>query len=202
MHMGAGHYTFWPLQFHKQERLRPSVLLPFNSLLLTLLGDRNCLTTSMASSTLTTGPSVPPSGSGGSRSGTGGSGRGSSLPTVSAARMKTAASANFTMPPGTSLEMLTSQNWNTWSGTLSAILQLNDIDCFLVYNHNPTGVDVEDWTTVQKKAKAYLQFQYTHSQTSSPPWHQMLTSPLSRRSSIALRRLTEGSAVQPFLTFG
>ena len=156
-HMGAGRYTFWPLQFHEQERLRPSVLLPFNPLSLTLLGDRNRLTTSMASSTPTTGPSVPPSGSGGSRSGTGGSGGGSSLPTVSAARMKTAASANFTMPPGTSLEMLTGQNWTTWSGTLSAILQLNDIDCILVYDHNPTGVDAEDWTTVQKKAKAYLQ---------------------------------------------
>ena len=93
---------------------------------------------------------------------TGASGGGSpSLPTVSAVRIKTAASGNFTLPPGTALAALTGQNWNVWSGTLTAILQLNEVDPILYHTTLPTGVDQEDWDSVQKKTKAYLRLNCT-----------------------------------------
>ena len=60
------------------------------------------------------------------------------------------------MPPGTNLPALTGQNWNLWSGILTAILQLNEVDSILSYNSCPSGVDGEDWGSVQKKTKAYL----------------------------------------------
>ena len=86
----------------------------------------------------------------------GGSAAGSSHPPVSAARIKAAATGHFTLPPGTALEALTGQNWNTWSGILTAILQLNEVDPILYHATVPTGVDKEDWQSVQKKTKAYL----------------------------------------------
>ena len=78
------------------------------------------------------------------------------LPTVSAARIKSAASGAFTMPPGTVLAALTGQNWNVWSGTLIAFLQLNEVDPILYHTAVPSGVDSDDWDSVQKKTKAYL----------------------------------------------
>ena len=60
------------------------------------------------------------------------------------------------MPPGTSLEALSGQNWNVWSGVLTAILQLNEVDSILTHDSCPTGVDADDWASVQKKTKAYL----------------------------------------------
>ena len=84
------------------------------------------------------------------------SGSAPTLPTVSAARIKSAAAGNFTMPPGTVLAALTGQNWNIWSGILTAILQLNEVDPILYHTTLPTGVDQDDWDSVQKKTKAYL----------------------------------------------
>ncbi|KAN0129951.1 hypothetical protein V8E53_012277 [Lactarius tabidus] len=96
-------------------------------------------------------PSNPPA-SGSTTSG----GGGSTLPPVSAARLKAAASSSFSTPPGTHLETLTGQNWNVWSGVISAILQLNEVDPILVYDTCPSPVDSDDWGAIQKKSKAYL----------------------------------------------
>ena len=106
-------------------------------------------------------PSNPPSsgGTGSSGSGTGGSAGASSTPSnppVSAAQIKTAAANTFVMPPGTHLEVLTGQNWNVWSGVLCAILQINEVDSLLNYEAAPSSVDKDDWSSVQKKSKAYL----------------------------------------------
>jgi hypothetical protein len=60
------------------------------------------------------------------------------------------------MPSGSHLEALSGQNWNLWSGVLSAILQLNEVDSILTHSTTPTGVDADDWASVQKKTKAYL----------------------------------------------
>jgi hypothetical protein len=60
------------------------------------------------------------------------------------------------MPPGTHLEVLTGPNWNVWSGVLSAILQINEVDSILVHDTCPSPVDRDDWSSVQKKSKAYL----------------------------------------------
>ena len=43
-----------------------------------------------------------------------------------------------------------------WSATITAILQLNEVDSILAYNVVPTGVDADDWASIQKKTKAYL----------------------------------------------
>jgi len=83
-------------------------------------------------------------------------GVGPSLPPISAARIKAAAAGTFTMPPGTQLVILSGPNWNTWSGIFSALLQLNDVDDILVHDILPSGVDSEDWNSIQKKMKAYL----------------------------------------------
>jgi hypothetical protein len=104
----------------------------------------------MASTTST----QPPSGATGS--GTSGSAGGTTLPTVSAARIKMAATSNLSIPSGTTLEVLTGQNWNTWSGVLCAIFQFLDIDSILTHTTLPSGVDAEDWSPVQKKTTAYL----------------------------------------------
>ena len=83
-------------------------------------------------------------------------GGGPSLPPVSAARFKTAAATTFTMPPGIQLEVLSGSNWNAWSGTFSALLQLNDVDDVLMHDSLPSGVDSDDWDSIQKKTKVYL----------------------------------------------
>jgi hypothetical protein len=83
-------------------------------------------------------------------------GVGPSFPPVSAARIKAAAASTFAMPPGTQLNILSGPNWSTWSGIFSAFLQLNDIDDILTHETLPSGVDSDDWNSIQKKAKAFL----------------------------------------------
>jgi hypothetical protein len=99
----------------------------------------------MSSGTPSTAPSASPS-----------KGVGPSLPPVSAARIKAAAASTFAMPPGTQLNILSGPNWSTWSRIFSAFLQLNDIDDILTHETLPSGVDSDDWNSIQKKAKAFL----------------------------------------------
>src|SRR6266702_1891821 len=47
-------------------------------------------------------------------------------------------------------------NWSLWSGVFTALLQLNEVDAILFHATLPSGVDPDDWASVQKKAKAYL----------------------------------------------
>ena len=65
------------------------------------------------------------------------------------------------MPPGTQLEVLSSSNWSSWSGVFSAFLQFNDIDCILTHETLPSGVDSDNWNSIQKKAKAFLRLYCT-----------------------------------------
>ena len=111
----------------------------------------------MASTT----PSNPPA-TGASGSGTGGGttgttpSTGTTQPTISVARIKSAAASNLTVPSGTTLEVLSGSNWNAWSGVLRAILQFLDVDSILIHDTCPQGVDAEDWSTIQKKITAYM----------------------------------------------
>ncbi len=86
---------------------------------------------------------------------------GPTLPSVSASHMKTAAASTFSMPLGTNLEVLSGQNWLVWSGVLKAILQLNDVDAILHYSTLPSGVNTDNWETIQKKTMAYLRIYCT-----------------------------------------
>jgi hypothetical protein len=83
-------------------------------------------------------------------------GVGPSLPPVSATHIKAATASTFAMPPGTQLNILSGPNWSTWSGIFSAFLQLNDINDILTHETLPSGVDSDDWNSIQKKAKAFL----------------------------------------------
>jgi len=73
-----------------------------------------------------------------------------------AARIKTAAGSILYMPSGTQLEVLSGYNWSLWSGVFTALLQLNEVDAILSHTAIPSGVDPDDWASVQKKAKARL----------------------------------------------
>jgi hypothetical protein len=146
--------VFWPIQLHGLVGT-PTLWLVFCIKLSLIAPWQQKLSHSMASTTTPSNNlSVPPSGPG--TSGTGSSGGGVNLPPVSATCIKSAANGNITMPPGTSLEALTGQNWNVWSGTIMAILQLNEVDAILTYDTLPSGVDQEDWNSVQKRTMAYL----------------------------------------------
>ncbi len=101
-------------------------------------------------------PPAPPSGTGTGTGGSGGGGSSSSSNPVSAARIKMAASSILYMPSGTQLEVLSGYNWSSWSGVFTALLQLNEVDAILFHAALPSGVDPDDWASVQKKAKAYL----------------------------------------------
>ena len=101
-------------------------------------------------------PPAPPSGTGTGTTGSSGGGSSSGSNPVSAARIKTAAASVLYMPSGTQLEVLSGQNWSSWSGVLTALLQLNEVDAVLTHDTLPSGVDPDDWASVQKKTKAYL----------------------------------------------
>ena len=110
----------------------------------------------MSGTTPPSAPPAPPAGSGGSGTGSAGGGRSSKPASVSAARINAAASSVFIMPPGIQLEVFSGSNWSAWSGVFSALLQLNDVDDVLVHDSLPSGVDSDDWSSIQKKTKAYL----------------------------------------------
>ena len=60
------------------------------------------------------------------------------------------------MPPGTSLEPLAGPNWSVWHKIITAILRMNEVDAILTNETCPTGVDPDDWNSVQKRTQAYL----------------------------------------------
>lgn len=62
---------------------------------------------------------------------------------------------------GIQLEVLSGPNWPTWSGVFKALLRLNNVDDILTHVSCPQGVDVDDWSTVQKKTQAYMQLYCT-----------------------------------------
>src|SRR6266702_853369 len=100
-------------------------------------------------------PPAPPSGTGTGSSGSSGGGSSSSSNPVLAVRIKTVAGSVLYMPSGTQLKILSGPNWSSLS-VFTALLQLNEINAILFHAALPSGVDPDDWASVQKKAKAYL----------------------------------------------
>ncbi len=119
-----------------------------------LLSDRNH--PNKMSSGTPSAPPAPPSGTGTGTTGSSGGGSSSGSNPVLAVHIKTAAASVLYMPSGTQLEVLSGQNWSLWSGVLTALLQLNEVDAVLTHDTLPSGVDPDDWASVQKKTKAYL----------------------------------------------
>jgi hypothetical protein len=136
--------VFWPLQLHGLGRNPIFYLVSTHQPVADCSSAAESSHPSMASGNT---PTNPP---------TGGTGGGPTLPTVSAARIKAASNSTFSMPLGTTLEVLSGQNWSVWSGVITAILQLNEVDAILTHKTCPAGVNEDDWGSVQKKTKAYL----------------------------------------------
>ena len=96
-----------------------------------------------------------------SGSGSGGSGPTQKPSKVSAMRIKAAAASTFTVPSGTHLEALSGQNWSVWSGTIGALLQLNEVEDILTHDTSPSGVNADEWSSIQRKTMAYLRLHCT-----------------------------------------
>jgi hypothetical protein len=60
------------------------------------------------------------------------------------------------MPSGIHLPQFDGTGWANWSGTLEAILTLHEAEDVFTIGTRPSGVDVDDWSSVQRRTKAYL----------------------------------------------
>ena len=113
-------------------------------------------TTPAAPGTHTPGGTIiplPSTGTGGVSGGTGASGSGGTVP---AGCIAGASATTFNVPNGVNLPRFNGKDWANWSGTMEAILVLYEADDVICYDACPTGVDVDDWAQVHRRAKAYL----------------------------------------------
>ena len=62
----------------------------------------------------------------------------------------------FGMPSGITLPQFDGSGWSIWSGTIEAILTLHEAEEVFTTTSAPSGVDLNDWQSVQKRTKAYL----------------------------------------------
>jgi hypothetical protein len=60
------------------------------------------------------------------------------------------------MPSSIHLSQFDGSNWGDWFGTLEAIITLHEAEDVLMHSSLPTGTDRAEWTSIQKRAKAYL----------------------------------------------
>ena len=60
------------------------------------------------------------------------------------------------MPSGIHLTQFDGSDWANWSGTIEAILALHEADDMFLYNAPPSGTDLAEWESVQRRTKAYL----------------------------------------------
>jgi gag-polypeptide of LTR copia-type/Integrase core domain/GAG-pre-integrase domain len=60
------------------------------------------------------------------------------------------------MPSGIHLSQFDGSGWSTWSGILEAILTLHEAEDVLLLTTPPSGVDQDEWDSIQRRTKAYL----------------------------------------------
>jgi hypothetical protein len=60
------------------------------------------------------------------------------------------------MPSGIHLMQFDGSSWSIWSGTIEAILMLNDTEDVLTLILPPSRITQKDWDSIQKRTKAYL----------------------------------------------
>jgi hypothetical protein len=60
------------------------------------------------------------------------------------------------MPAGITLPQFDSTGWAHWSGILEALLALHEAEDVFVLDTRPSGVDQDDWNSIQRRTKAYL----------------------------------------------
>ena len=71
-------------------------------------------------------------------------------------RLTNSYNTNWGMPSGIHLSQFDGSNWGDWSGTLEAIITLHEAEDVLIHPTLPTSGEPVEWTTIQRKAKAYL----------------------------------------------
>src|SRR6202158_6183477 len=87
---------------------------------------------------------------------TGGSGGTAAGGTTAPARITAAGMSTFNIPHGIHFPIFNGEDWPQWSGTMEAILVLYEADDVIRHASPPLGVDVAEWNSVHRRAKAYL----------------------------------------------
>ena len=109
---------------------------------------------SLATETISTMSTSTPSAATGTinTGSSGSSGSNSSAKT----RMGQAYATTFGMPSGIKLSQFDGSDWSNWSGMLEALLTLHEAEDVFTMSSAPTGVDQDEWDSIQKRTKAYL----------------------------------------------
>jgi hypothetical protein len=70
--------------------------------------------------------------------------------------MNNAYNTTFGMPSGIKLSQFDGTDWPNWSGMLEALLTLHEAEDVFTVTSAPSGVDEDEWSSVQRRTKAYL----------------------------------------------
>ena len=60
------------------------------------------------------------------------------------------------MPSGIKLSQFDGSDWSNWSGMLKALLTLHEAEDVFLMTLAPSGVDVDEWSSIQRRTKVYL----------------------------------------------
>jgi len=70
--------------------------------------------------------------------------------------MNQAYATTFGMPSGIKLSQFDGSDWSNWSGMLEALLTLHEAEDVFLMTLAPSGVDVDEWSSIQRRTKVYL----------------------------------------------
>jgi hypothetical protein len=70
--------------------------------------------------------------------------------------MNNAYNTTFGMPSGIKLSQFDGTDWPNWLGMLEALLTLHEAEDVFTVTSAPLGVDEDEWSSIQRRTKAYL----------------------------------------------
>ena len=79
-----------------------------------------------------------------------------SKPAGATTRIAQAYNTTFGMPSGIILNQFDGSDWSNWSGILEALLTLHEAEDVFTVTSAPSGVDKDEWDSIQRRTKAYL----------------------------------------------
>src|SRR6266404_5550185 len=77
-------------------------------------------------------------------------------PAATSTCMNQAYATTFGMPSGIKLSQFDGSDWSNWSGMLEALLTLHEAEDVFLMTLAPSGVDVDEWSSIQRRTKVYL----------------------------------------------
>ncbi len=77
-------------------------------------------------------------------------------PATTSTCMNQAYATTFGMPSGIKLSQFDGSDWSNWSGMLEALLTLHEAEDVFLMTLAPSGVDVDEWSSIQRRTKVYL----------------------------------------------